>query len=650
MKKRILTLLLTMIMLATTLVVSAAAAEVNRFSDVKDRNTETAVETLRLMGVLDGYGDGTFRPDGILTRAQFCKMAAYITDSEAELGRYRTITVFPDVKPSHWAISYINLAAKGKGIIAGYPDGTFQPNRTLTMGHAVTILLRLLDYKDEEVGGVWPDSYMAVADMIGLTDGLPTNGNAPLTRAQAAKLFMNLLDTEKKSGGTLYTLSKETELRAVDGGTGKLKTADATYDMVHPVSSTSLVGARGYAVLNASGKALTFLPIISGNGGTASVAIVLSADHSTAGFSELAGSNTYALYKNGLPITSADLRKNDVASYYPATNSIRVCDTRVSVYYESCEPSPSAPARLKVLGGTEFSVLPSAMASLAEFKPGQQMTLLLTADGQVAAAVSNKSTSSTRGNAVGLVEDDGTIQLLCGSTMIPLAIKADAEYSGQVVRISSSQKNTVNLSVLSGSVSGSLNIAEKTLGGKKLTDNAMIFDFGQQISLSDLTSGVISASDITYARVNWAGEIDLVVLHVGTGGNVLYGWAAVRKTTVGTDTITTVEIISGNKRTGEIETAYGIDRSGYVEATMKDGKFMKIQSLSCLKNVSNDVWVGSNLVVHAGRSYTLAKDLLCFNADSGEWITLEQAQAYSDSADLYVKDGVVRIIEVSHSN
>jgi len=648
MKKRIITLLLTTAVLMTTLIVPAGAAEVSRFSDVTDRNTETAVETLRLMGVLDGYGDGTFRPDGILTRAQFCKMAAYITDSEAELGRYRTITVFPDVKPSHWAVSYINLAAKGKGIIAGYPDGTFQPNRTLTMGHAVTILLRLLDYKDEEIGGVWPDSYMAVADMIGLTDGLPTDGNAPLTRAQAAKLFMNLLNTEKKSGGTLYTLSKETELRAVDGGTGKLKTSDDTYDMAHPVSSTSLVGARGYAVLNASGKALTFLPITSGNGGTASAAIVLSADQSTVGFSELAGSNTYALYKNGLPITSADLRKNDVASYYPATNSIRVCDTRVLVYYESCEPTPSAPTRLKVLGGTEFPVLPSAVASLAQFKPGQQMTLLLTADGQVAAA-SNQGTATTRGNAVGLVGDDGTIQMFCGGTMIPLAIKADAEYAGQIVRIAARAKNAVDLTVLSGGVSGNLNVTEKTLGSKKLADNAMIFDFGQQISLSDLTTGVIDKSDITYARTNWAGEVDLLVLHAGSGSNVLYGWADVQETTVGDETVTIVEIRSGDKSTGEIETYYDINRSGYVEATMKDGRFVNIQYLACLKNVSNDAWVGSSLVVHGGQSYTMSKDLLCFNTDSGEWVTLEQAQAYADSADLYVKDGVVRIIEVSHS-
>ena len=166
-------------MTASLLVMPAAAADTVRFSDVADQDTAIAVETLRLMGVLDGYGDGSFRPSAQLNRAQFCKMAVYAMNGESELGLYRTVTVFPDVKPSHWASAYINMAAKGKNVISGYPDGKFHPERTVTLGQAATILLRLLGYKDENVGGVWPDSYMAVAATIGLTDGVGDNGNAP---------------------------------------------------------------------------------------------------------------------------------------------------------------------------------------------------------------------------------------------------------------------------------------------------------------------------------------------------------------------------------------------------------------------------------------------------------------------------------------
>ena len=229
MRKRLCAAVLAMVMTLGILTIPSGAADTTRFSDVSDRSTALAVETLRLMGVLDGYSDGTFRPNQQLTRAQFCKMAVYALGAENELGLYNTITVFPDVKPSHWAAGYINMAAKGKEIIAGYPDGRFYPDRTVTVGQAVTILLRLLGYKDDKIGGVWPDSYMAMASVAGLTEGMTVSGSAPLTRAQAARLFVNLLQADSAGeGGVEYTLSEETELLSVDGSTGQMKTTKET--------------------------------------------------------------------------------------------------------------------------------------------------------------------------------------------------------------------------------------------------------------------------------------------------------------------------------------------------------------------------------------------------------------------------------------
>lgn len=651
MKKRISALLLSILILVTTCIIPVSAASVSRFSDISNPNTAVTIEALRLMGVLDGYSDGTFRPDGKLTRAQFCKMAAYMMDAESELERFRTVTIFPDVKPSHWAASYINLAAKGKGIISGYPNGMFQPERTVTVGHAVTILLRLLGYKDEEIGGVWPDSYMAVGTTIGLTDGVGMDGNAALTRAQAAKLFLNLLTAEKNGGGTLYTLSKETDLYSVDGSTGEMKTSTGTFSMVHPTTSTSLIGTKGHVVLNEAGKALTFLPTTNGSGGTTAAAIVLYEDKSTAGFNELAGSSTYSIYKNGISVGVGDLRKNDVATYYPETNSIRICDTRISVYYESCEPTPSAPTKIKVLGGTEFGVLPSAVDSLAKFKPGKQMTLLLTADGYVAAAVEG---NGARGNAVAIVSNDGTINLLCGTTAIPLQFKAEETFFGQLVRVSSSKKDTINLTSLSGGVSGDLNLTERTLGTKKLTENVLVFDHGKQVSLSQITSEIVKKDQITYARTNWEGNIDLIVLNGNTNDNVIYGRAIVRTTVMGegedAETNTTVEVVYGDKTTGELKTGYSVSNGSYVAVKVKNGQFTSLTTLGCLKSVSETAWIGSGAVLHGGRSYSISPDVLCYNKDSQEWITLDAARAYSETADLYVKDGIVRIIEVTYKN
>ena len=166
MKKKFLSLLMAITLAVTTLLIPANAAETVQFSDVTDHNTATSVETLRMMGVLGGYPDGTFRPTGQLTRAQFCKMAVYLMDGSDELGKYSVLTVFPDVKPSHWAASYVNLAAKGAHVISGYPDGKFYPELTVTMGQAVTILLRVLgqqfDFSTQDPNGGTDDGLAAV--------------------------------------------------------------------------------------------------------------------------------------------------------------------------------------------------------------------------------------------------------------------------------------------------------------------------------------------------------------------------------------------------------------------------------------------------------------------------------------------------------
>ena len=58
-----------------------------------------------------------------------------------------------------------------------------------------------------------------------------------------------------------------------------------------------------------------------------------------------------------------------MAVYSAASNSIRVCDTRVTVYYENCYPNAKEPSEITVLGGTKLTVLPTAMTSLAKFSP-----------------------------------------------------------------------------------------------------------------------------------------------------------------------------------------------------------------------------------------------------------------------------------------
>lgn len=651
MSKRFWAGLLAAVMLMGMAVVPAGAASTGNFSDVPDQKTALAVETLRLMGVLDGYGDGTFRPDRQLTRAQFCKMATYAVGAEDEMGLYSTITVFPDVRPSHWAAGFVNLAAKGRSIIAGYPDGKFYPDRTVTVSQAVTILLRLLGYKDDKIGGVWPDSYMAMGAITGLTDGMTVSANAPLTRGQAAQLFVNLLRaTPGGEGGVQYTLSEETELLSVDGSTGQMRTSQQTYTMAHPVASTSLVGAKGY-VVSLDGKALTFLPLTSGNAGTASSAIVVYQDGSADGFGALAGNNSYTIYKNGTRATIKDLKKYDVATYNAATNSIRVCDTRVTVYYESCDPNPSAPTKIKVLGGTELSVLPSAVAAVSQFKPGDQMTLLLTADGQVAGAVSSSGSGGARGNAVGIVSDSGEIQMFCGNTSIALKGSAEESFHGRAVRISSTGKSGVSLSNLSGGVSGNVDISGRKMGKYNLAENVMVFLDGSPVNLSQFTSGSIPDDQILYARTNWAGEVDLIILKGTRDSSVLYGWVFWAVDDQDRECLG-VEFGNGESgRTKAFPMHYNVNGGDYVAATLNQGGtgFSSMVKLKELAAVPASAWIGKTSVLVGGRSYTVPANVQCYNRDSRTWVSLDEALAYAPTANLYASDdGVIRIVEVRH--
>ena len=679
MKKRLLSFLCVILLLFPA---TARAAVTSSFADIADPVTAAAVETLRVMGVLDGYSDGTFRPEVSLNRAQFCKMVILATGTEKELGRYAVITVFPDVKPSHWAASYINLAARGQEIIKGYSDGMFHPERTVTLAQAVTILLRLLGYKDSDVGGVWPDGYMAVAESTGLTDGLNADASAPLERAQAAILFSNLLRADTASGAAFYSLSDETTLTSFDAAAGTMVTSDKTYDMVSERASTGLVGSRGQVVLR-DGKALTFLPASAGKTTVATGAILVQADRSTRAFSALTGDRTdYRIYKNGAPATVADLRAGDVATYSAQTNVVSVCDTRLTALYENCYPSPDDPTTIELLNGVSFNVLPTAVDMLSAYKPGQVVTFLFTADGQIAGAVSAdnasvktsvKSASALRGNAVIINGSDGA-RLICGGMEIPVKC-AVPDSAGIASRLSWDEKDNVRFVALNSAVSGALDLAARKLGSTSFAENVRVYDGdGELISLSDLNPDSLLTSSVTASRTNWAGKVDLIVLNGRPGEIIRYGRAEVTINRTServpvddadgrspddddweptyryeSESVLTLKVDCNGTTLGPWPVTRDNIRTGdFVAARLNktaDG-FASVKSLTKLENVAFTAWTGKTAVSAGGKTYAASENTPCYNRDNGRWMSLENAKVYAKRATLYVDDGFVRIVEV----
>ena len=669
MKKRVFSLLLALVLTLSAAAIPASAAE--SFSDVTDKKTAQNVEVLRLLGVIEGNGAGQFNPSGLLTRAEFCKMVVVLMGKGSDAMRYKTVTIFPDVRATHWAAGYINLAVRQSEpkLLAGLPDGTFQPDSYITYGQAVTILMRVLGFADQDTGGIWPDGYINLAKSTGVSAGVNLTGSANITRAQAAQLFVNVLSTGKDGKG--YTPAgctkgdKEVTLVSMNGDKLRISGEKDPKTLVRPSSSSALNGLKGHLLTNDDGKVMTFVPKTSSTTGAAvsNAAVILPADKSTSGISALTDGRTdYTVYRNGVLSSVSALRKNDVVTYDAVSNTVYVCDTRVTVYYESCEPSPSAPVSIKVLGGTQFEVLPTAQQSLSKFKPGKSMTILLTSDGTVAGAVENDY--SARGNAIGIVSG-GKVQLLCGSTTIDLSLTGmtvDSKLDGKLVSISSSSKTSVGLYAKTGGVSGDLNVREGTLGSKKLASGVLIFDDGVLKNLSDLTETTVPQSRISYARTNGSGEVDLIALSGTTGEK--YGRVTVTSEPVADD--------NGKKPGDEgyipnYETKIGVDtgtgkpdkmlNSGYAvrsgdfvafKYNSNESGFSQMLTLDKLGEVSASAWIGKTAVNYGGRTYTVPSDVLCWNRDGGSWLDggAEAAIAYGGTMNLYVRDGVVRVIEV----
>ena len=131
----------------------------NSFTDVKAADWfNNAISTMENGGIINGYPDGSFNPNGNITRAEFAAMAIRFFQ-DAKVGPSK----FSDTI-GHWAEEAINKALE-QGLITGYPDGTFRPDQPITRAEAMTIVNRVLKrapHKDhllpERDMIVWPDN------------------------------------------------------------------------------------------------------------------------------------------------------------------------------------------------------------------------------------------------------------------------------------------------------------------------------------------------------------------------------------------------------------------------------------------------------------------------------------------------------------
>lgn len=155
------------------------------------------------LGVIEGYEDGSYRLENNLTRAEFTKVAISVSEHRKAVSSALSTSPYSDVPHTLWSAPYIRLAAE-KGYVNGYLDSTFRPDAPITFAEATAVFLRILGYSNSDFGAAWPTGPMAIAEDLGLTDGISIGYNDAITRGDTVTLLYNLLDENLKGTQTEY--------------------------------------------------------------------------------------------------------------------------------------------------------------------------------------------------------------------------------------------------------------------------------------------------------------------------------------------------------------------------------------------------------------------------------------------------------------
>lgn len=150
---------------------------------------------------LNGYPDGSIRPEAGITRAEAAAVIFRLLEDDVRAAALDSVSSYSDVSAESWygvpAATLENL-----GVFTGYPDGTFRPDENITRAEFAALLARFFDYEAEYAGVFedvgaesWYADYVQAAHDIGLIEGYGGEFRpaAPVTRAEAAAIVNRAL-------------------------------------------------------------------------------------------------------------------------------------------------------------------------------------------------------------------------------------------------------------------------------------------------------------------------------------------------------------------------------------------------------------------------------------------------------------------------
>ena len=551
----------------------------------------TALETVRALGIMAGDSQGNLNLSSAVTRAEFVTMMTAASSYKDTVGSGYGVSLFKDVKSSHWASEYIRLAVE-QNWMTGYTDGTFRPGRTITLEEACTALLRLLGYDSSSLAGSFPTAQLSKAGSVGLLDDVTAKQGQTLTRQDCVTLFYNLLLAETKAGAVYGTTLGYT-----------IKNNEVNYATV--VSADT----KGpYVADNGGGLTLPFTPT--------------------------------AVYVDGALSDQSQVKQYDVYYYNSGLRTVWVYTDRATGTLTDLSPSKTAPTSATVAGVT-YSIGSSTasykLSSQGQFSQGDVVTVLLGMDGDIVDVVSaqnsettyygvvvasSKAASSSSTSSSSTTSAQAQTQVACSDgTVRTFYHDGGAQSVGKLVSVTVTQSGTTLSAISKRSLSGTVNSAGTRFAGYSFADNVEILDTDgdggyARIYPSRLAGYSLTDDDVLFYSLDSTGSIDCLILDEATGDT--YTYAFVTQATSKTD---------GNSLSGSytyLQNGQSHSVSGQQTYSVKVGgarlTFSDNGSLKGMRQLSSVNLTGlTSLTATAGSSkYALAEDVTVLLRDSSQ--------------------------------
>jgi beta-N-acetylglucosaminidase len=225
--KRFLSLLVAMMMFVTVMPQMFASAG----DDITGHYFETQIRELEAKSIMFGYGNGIYKPDASITRAEFASLVVRVLDTNSTQAASQSASIatytaaesqFTDVPANEWYFESVTTAAQ-LGIVGGYPGNVFKPNQSISREEMAVMIVRALDtkgifsepanitYNDEsKINSIFLDSIKRLA-YLSIMNGRDGNIFGPKdasTRGETAGVLSRMLGVISPTQNLEYKVAK----------------------------------------------------------------------------------------------------------------------------------------------------------------------------------------------------------------------------------------------------------------------------------------------------------------------------------------------------------------------------------------------------------------------------------------------------------